>query len=471
MRRPIINPYLSGGFEPIRMECDYGWLEIEGELPAALDGTFYRAGPNPQFEPRGSYNPLQGDGMVHAFHISGGRVSYRNRWVRTRRWLIERQAGRALFGTSGDPADTDPSVAGVATDGAANTNVVWHGGRLLALEEGHAPIELDPSTLTTLGGCSFGGRLARNMTAHPKLDPETGEMWLFANMPGGGVSAEVVVHAVDATGRLFRSERIETPFPALIHDFAVTQDFVILPVFPVTVSLERLRAGGPPIAWEPGRGVHVAVIPKAGGTAEARWFAAPTGMAWHVLNAFNDGAQITLDLCVQEAAMFPSADGAPPDELGATQRLARWTWDWTRPTPVAARLLDDLRCEYPRIDERRTGLRHRYAYVTCLGGPGSGDPFHRGLARFDLMTGERQVFSAGERCAVGEPVFVPAHSGAPEGEGFLLSCVFDELSGHSCLAIFDAERVADGPVARARLQHRVPMGFHAAWKPGAAHVS
>ena len=471
MHRTEINPYLSGGFEPIRMECDCGWLEIEGELPGGLDGTFYRAGPNPQFPPRGAYNPLQGDGMVHAFHVCGGRGSYRNRWGRTRRWLIEREAGRALFGTSGNPADCDPAVVGMATDGAANTNVVWHGERLLALEEGHAPIELDPSTLETRGSFSFDGRLARNMTAHPKSDPETGEMWLFANMPGGGVSAEIALHAADTAGRLFRSERIEAPFPALIHDFAVTRDFVILPIFPVTVSLERLRAGGPPIAWEPDRGVHVAVIPRAGSAHDARWFSAPTGMAWHVLNAFNEGTRITLDLCLQEAAMFPAPDGAPPDERLATQRLTRWSGDWAGDDPIMAEPLDDLRCEYPRIDDRRVGLRHRFGYAACLGGPGSGDPFHRGLVRFDLLTGERQVFSAGERCAVGEPVFVPARADAPEGEGFLLSCIFDERSGVSHLAVFDASNVGAGPVARAHLQHRVPMGFHAGWKPGAAHVA
>ncbi len=171
MSKATESPYLSRGFEPIRMECDHAWLPIQGRLPPTLDGTFYRIGPNPQFEPRGAYNPLQGDGMVHAFHISAGRVSYRNRWVRTRRWRVEHEAGRALFATSGLPSDSDPAVAAMATDGAANTNLVWHGGRLLALEEGHAPIELDPSTLESRGGWSFDGKLPRNLTAHPKIDP------------------------------------------------------------------------------------------------------------------------------------------------------------------------------------------------------------------------------------------------------------------------------------------------------------
>src|SRR6516225_1106048 len=129
MSQVVPNPYLTRGFEPIDFECDYARLLIEGEVPAELNGTFYRIGPNPQFTPRGEYNPLGGDGMVHAFRIRDGRVSYRNRWIRTQQWKLEHYAGRALFGTSGIPSDSDPSVAGLLTDGVADTNLVWHGGK------------------------------------------------------------------------------------------------------------------------------------------------------------------------------------------------------------------------------------------------------------------------------------------------------------------------------------------------------
>src|SRR5579862_4268739 len=149
------NPYLARGFEPLRIEYDRADLAIEGRIPDEIDGTFYRIGPNPQFPPRGIYNPLNGDGMVHAFQIRRGRVSYRNRWVRTQQWNVDHAAGRAMFGTSGNPADSDPGVAAMRTDGVANTNLVWHGGKLLALEEGHGPIEIHPETLETLGPWNF----------------------------------------------------------------------------------------------------------------------------------------------------------------------------------------------------------------------------------------------------------------------------------------------------------------------------
>jgi carotenoid cleavage dioxygenase len=465
MPRVQQNPYLAAGFEPIQIEYDCASLDIDGAMPAELDGTFYRIGPNPQFEPRGAYNPLQGDGMVHAFRISRGRVAYRNRWVRTRRWLAEREAGRALFGTSGDPADDDPSVAGVRTDGAANTNLVWHAGRLLALEEGHGPIEIDPSGLDTLGGWSFEGRLPRNMTAHPKIDPVSGEMWFFANLPRGRLDGQIALFAADAAGQIVRAETIQGPFPALIHDFALTEDFVIVPIFPVTLSLERAKAGRPAIAWEPEQGVHVAVVPRNGGAGDVRWFTAPVGMAWHVLNAFNDGGRIVLDLCVQDAPMFPATEGTPPDPSRATQRLTRWTLDWSQSAAITAERVSDLRCEYPRIDDRRTGLRHRFGYVACFGGPGSPDPFHRGVGRIDLETGEASLFDAGPACAMGEPVFAPARAGAAEGEGWVLASAFDEAKGVGGLMVFNAEAIADGPIARAHLQHRMPVGFHAQWRP------
>ncbi len=167
------------------MECDSAHLTIEGEVPSNLEGTFYRIGPNPQFAPREHYHPLGGDGMVHAFRVRGGRVSYRNRWVRTQQWTLEHAAGRALFGTSGIPSESDSSVAGMRTDGVANTHLIWHGNRLLALEEGHGPIELDPVSLETIGRWSFNDKLPRNMTAHPKIDPDSGEMIFFANFPTG----------------------------------------------------------------------------------------------------------------------------------------------------------------------------------------------------------------------------------------------------------------------------------------------
>ncbi len=458
------NPYLDRGFAPIRFECETADLIVEGQVPESLDGTFYRIGPNPQFAPRGIYNPLGGDGMVHAFRIRGGRVSYRNRWVRTQQWQLENQAGRALFATSGNPADADPSVVGMRTDGVANTNLVWHGGKLLALEEGHAPIQIDPDSLETIGAWSFNDRLPRNMTAHPKIDRESGEMIFFANFPSGRFNGELAIYAADAAGQFVSSASIRGPFAALIHDFAITRDFVVVWFCPVTVSIKRAMAGGPPIAWEPDYGTQIGVIPRNRGAADVRWFSAGARMAWHSMNAFNHGSMICVDVCEQDAAVFPLPDGTQADPRLATQRLARWTLDWEKPGRFAIDRLCEERCEYPRIDERLTGAAYRYGYVACIGGPGSDDLFHRGVGRFDHVSGEMRLYNAGPTSAVAEPVFIARESGGREGDGYLLTNIYDETRDASYLAIFDAHELERGPIARAHLDHRVPVGFHGLWR-------
>jgi carotenoid cleavage dioxygenase-like enzyme len=458
------NPYLSKGFEPIRMECDCAHLTIEGEVPADLDGTFYRIGPSPQFAPRGNYNPLNGDGMVHAFRVQKGNVSYRNRWVRTQQWNLEDAAGRALFGTSGVPSDSDSSVAGMQTDGVANTNIIWHANKLLALEEGHGPIELDPGSLETIGRWSFNNKLPRNMTAHPKIDPDSGEMIFFANFPTGRVTRDIEFYVANASGDMVRSEMIRGPFPALVHDFAVTTDFVIFAMCPVTVSIKRAMAGAPLIAWEPEKGTHVGIMPRNGGVEDIRWFDGEACMVWHLMNAFNEGDRIVADVCRQEVPLFPFADGSPTDHRRATQYLTRWQFDWSKPGSFTVERLSDERCEYPRIDERRVGSSYRHGYVACIGGPGSDDIFHRGIGHFDHATRHMHIYAAGPRLAVAEPVFVPARRGSREGEGYLLTNIFDEDRNASHLAIFDAEQIENGPIARAHLDHRVPVGFQGYWR-------
>ncbi len=461
---PADNPLMRGAFEPIRMECDYADLIVEGQMPADLNGTLYRIGPNPQFAPRGAYNPLQGDGMIHAFAIAEGRVAYRNRWVRTRQWTLERNAGRALFGTA-DPRDNDPSVAGIASQGAANTNLVSHAGRLLALEEGHPPIEIDPQTLETIGPFDFAGGLPGNMTAHPKIDPNTGEMLFFANFPTRRFDGALAFYVVDAGGELTRSFKVEGPYPALVHDFAITKDHVVFIVCPLTLSLERLREGHAPIAWEAARGAFVGVMSRAGSGEDIRWRPAPARMVWHLLNAFDEDGRIHLDLCQQAAAAFRAADGSLPSQASLRQYLARWTIDPDSKAQIPVRQLSEVVCEYPRIDERWTGLPYRYGFVAAIGGPGTGDALHRAIGRYAHLTGEMRLWRAPEHHAVSEPVFAPRPGSMDEGDGYLLATVFDEGRNASHLVVLDAREIENGPIARAHLDHRVPAGFHGIFVP------
>jgi carotenoid cleavage dioxygenase-like enzyme len=465
---PADHPYLTKGFEPIRIECDCEDLMVEGTIPEELNGSLYRIGPNPQFAPRGPYNPLLADGMIHAFHIRDGRVAYRNRWVRTKQWQSEHAAGRSLFGTSGSPRDADPDVAGLQTDGVANTSLVWHGRRLLALEEGHAPIQIDPVTLETLGQWTFNGALPGNMTAHPKIDPETGEMFFFANFPHKDFSGALAFYVADADGNLIRSEMIQGPFAALVHDFAITRDYILFFICPITLSLERIRMGSSPIGWEPGRGTHIGIFPRSGSASEIRWFRAPASMAWHSMNAFQRGEEINLDVCAQACPAFPDHTGKIPSDADLCQYLTRWTMAWSNPDNVATTRLDKLVCEYPRIDERHVGRSYRFGFVACAGGPGTGDLFHRAVGRYEMETMQLTTFHFGASSAVSEAVFVPKCPESDEAEGHLMLTVYDERRNASYLAILDALRIESGPIAKAHLDHRVPLGFHGAWRNAAA---
>ena len=152
-----------------------------------------------------------------------------------------------------------------------------------------------------------------------------------------------------------------------------------------------------------------------GGVEEIRWFEGDACMVWHLMNAFNEGDRIVADVSQQEVPLFPLADGTPTDHRRATQYLTRWEFDWSKPGSFTVERLSDERCEYPRIDERRTGLSYRHGFVACIGGPGSDDIFHRGIGHFDHATRQMRIYAAGTRCAVAEPVFVPEARGIKRG--------------------------------------------------------
>ena len=460
------HPNLIGGFAPLQMECDAPDLIIEGEVPRDLNGTFYRNGPNPQFAPRGAHHWFGGDGMLHAFMIEDGRVAYRNRWVRTIKWQTEHAAKRALF-ASFNPMDSDPSVEGMQTDGIANTNIVWHAGKLLALEEGHAPYEIDPATLASIGPWTFGDRLTGPMTAHPKIDPETGEMLFFGYNATGGISEDMAFHVVDRDGKLVRSETFKAPYAAMVHDFMVTRDHVIFPIMPLTGSMERAMRGAPVYAWEPELGTHIGIMPRNGTVADLRWFRGDPSYVFHPMNAHTSGATVVCDVCeFEQAPLFPLPDGTPGDPAKATPRLTRWTFDLAGNTDdYKTARLNDMTCEFPRLDERRTGLNYRYGFVACDTEPEFRVGGFNGIGRIDHLSGKLAVYDVGAGCATNEPIFVPRTADAPEGDGYVLANIYDEGRRASQLVILDAQNVAAGPLATVYLDHRVPFGFHGNWKP------
>jgi carotenoid cleavage dioxygenase len=455
------DPFLRDNYAPWPLEGEIHDVTVVGELPRELCGTLWRNGPNPQFAPRGPYHWFDGDGMIHAFRFRDGRVSYRNRWVRTARFQAERAAGESLFGGLAAMGQTDPRVATVSPN-AANTNIVYHAGKLLALWEGGPAHALDPLTLETEGPHDFAGRLAGAMTAHPKLDPETGEMLCFGY---SFVPPFLRYHVVDAQGRMVRSEEIEVPVPTMMHDFLVTKHHVIFMVCPATIRMENIERFGSPIGWEPELGTQIGVMPRDGKSADVRWFRAEPSYVFHPLNAYDDGDRIVADVCrYNRVPLFPAGDAAQGQE-DLSARLTRWTLDLAGGS-VKEERLDDLASEFPRLDERRAGLPYRHGYAGTIV-PGEEQPGgFNAIAHWDLKTGKRREHRLPSGDATGEPIFVPKSDSAPEGDGYLLAVVYRAQEKRSDVLVLDAQNVSDAPIATVQLPHRVPFGFHGNWGDG-----
>lgn len=268
--KPASNHFFTGNYAPLDTELTLPSLAVSGRIPGELSGTLYRVGPNPHYPPRDdNYHWFAGDGMVHAFHIDDGKVSYGNRWARTPKWQLEHDAGQALFGTFGNPATSDPRALGQST-GTANTNVVWHGGRLFALEESHQPFELDWRTLESLGQQSFGGKVSARFTAHPKSDPDSGEMHFFAYSADGPGTPGMLYGVLDANCQVSRLDSFTAPYASMVHDFMLTSRHVLFPVMPLTSSMERAMRGKPLFAWEDDKRSHVGIMAREAGPQSLR---------------------------------------------------------------------------------------------------------------------------------------------------------------------------------------------------------
>ncbi|THA86647.1 carotenoid oxygenase family protein [Streptomyces sp. A0592] len=464
---PTRVPHLLGSFAPVTEEVDAADLEVTGELPPSLDGLYLRNGPNPRFTPIGSYlYPIDGDGMLHGVWLSGGRARYRNRFVRTPALEAEERAGHALWGglesmIVPDADQVGPELAGTFRD-LPDINVVRHGGRMLALAESACPYRIDAG-LATLGREDFGGALPAGITAHPKVDPATGEMVVFC------YALEPPYLTWSVIGRDGAVTRGPTPVegvdePMMIHDMALTGRYAVLVLAPVFFDLAAAMAGGSFLSWRPERGTRVALIPRDGGPL--RWATDEAFWMWHTVNAYDDGpgedAPVVLDYVEWSRLTVGAPSGTETEPVSGGLTRARID-------PAAGRMartrLDDSRVEFPRVDDRLVGRRHRYAALATETGRADLLPGEYDAVRwYDTETGGSRVWRAGN-LSVGEPVFAPEPGRDSDGHGHWLTFATDRTDGASWFLVIPAEDPAAGPVARVRIPVRVPLGLHGCWLP------
>ncbi len=431
----------AGALAPVADEVNVRQLPVTGILPEGLTGTLVRNGPNPYsgaFSGSGMLDWWPEAAMVHGIRLEqGNALEYANRWVRTRQW-----AGHFDAADAATRPETNPNV-----------NVIRHAGRDLALAEGGPPVELLPGLDT--GPVPAG--LEAGITAHPKLDPETGELIWFRS----SWAEPCLVYGVsDAGGRVTVEQVIDLPGPAMMHDCAITGRHSLLLDGNVAYDLSLFEKGlRIPIRWFEERTARLGVIPRSGGVV--RWFAIEPGFIQHVANAYEDGEdRIVLDAIRYDSflRLDAASSGFEPNPLG---RLWRYDID-LRTGRVGERPLSEQDMEMPRINENRTGRRHRYVYGVLQ----PTDREMRGIVKVDVETGFVTAHEPPVDDQNSEPVFVPdpARSNAEDG-GWLLFCAYRARTDTSDLVILDAQAVDGEAVATVHLPRRIPAGFHGAWLP------
>ncbi|WP_077003475.1 carotenoid oxygenase family protein [Variovorax sp. KK3] len=433
---------------------------VRGRFPDAVAGTLYRVGPAGHDLGGERYHHwFDGDGMVQRLAIEGTRVRHQGRYVQTPKRVAEVRAGRRLteaFGTV--PPGVEPPTSADAIN-VANTSVLPMAGEVLALWEGGSATRIDARTLDTLGLKTWRADLAgMPFSAHPKMDPD-GTVWNFGVGSSQGLLA---LYEIAPEGALRRAAVVPVDNVPMVHDFAVTERHLVF-LMPPLVYDGKAKAPGITFldahVWRPELGMRVLVVDKKDWNRR-QTLMLPAGFLFHVGNAWEerraDGTRIHID--------YVRSDNA--DSVFTTNReLMRGRRVRSTEPHLTVATLDlgsgkatqqvlPLDAEFPRIDPRRVGLRHRrvlHATQVTKERPG-----FAAIAYTDVETGRSQRFVYGPQAMVEEHVFVPDGRGA----GWILGTVLDLAQKKTVLSCFAADRLADGPVARAVLPRALPLGLH-----------
>lgn len=455
-RLNALNPYLNGLYAPVRQEVSQSDLPVIGEIPRNLHGAYFRNGPNPMTPPSGMHHWFDGDGMMHGVWFENGRARYANRYIRTADFEAEIEGADAMPGIF-SPSRAVEGRRTVYKD-TANTDIVVHNGRLLALWYiSGQPVAIDLQTLETTGVEDFGGKLPRNVSAHSKVDPVTGELVFFdyalyePKMSFGTVSAD---------NRLVHFQEIDLPGPRLPHDMGLTENYVILHDLPVVFTASAIRNR----LWQ----IHVAdqptrfgVVPRKGGAVT--WFEFPTCYIYHVINCWEDGDDVVMAAC----KMVPN--GYEPDQASygpygpmvtvLALRAQPFIWRMNMKTGKGAETqLDDALSEFPVVNLDYSTRKTRHSYHVVM----DDNVLQRysALLRYDLSSGRHQRHEFGPGVFGSEPAFAP--SGGGEDDGWVVTITSDN-AGASEARIIDPANFSGPPVARVKLPQRVPAGFHGTW--------
>jgi carotenoid cleavage dioxygenase-like enzyme len=472
------TPEFTGLNTPVAQEYSLSTLAVEGTIPPEVEGVFFRATPDPAFPTLIPDDTLlSGDGMISALRISGGTASFDMRYVQTARHKAEVAAGKALFGRYRNPYTDDASVAGVDRT-VANTTPVWHAGKLLMTKEDGRAYRIDPHTLETLGSYDFGGALkSETMTAHVRIDPVTGEMFFFGYECDGLASPRVAYCIADKDGALVREQWFDVPYCAMMHDFVITENYVLFPVYPTTADLNRLRAGGDHWVHHMELESWVGVMPRYGDVSDMRWFKGPKGVfCYHMMNAHEDAnGHIQFDQCLSSVNAFPfiqKASGLNIPAWEAKGGLTRWTIDYAGAGDEVSETVIGPPGDFPVIPAAEMGRPYTRGWMLTMNPEMQGPPVMGGpvwamfnmLMRWDLRGAPPQALALPADSCFNEPVHVPSQT--PGHEGWLITIVNEQTGPddfESTAWIIAAGNVAAGAVAKIAIPNRLRPQVHGWW--------
>ncbi|MEM6450863.1 MAG: carotenoid oxygenase family protein [Cyanobacteria bacterium P01_D01_bin.105] len=453
------------------------WIDdVEGEIPAELTGTTFRNGPGlTDINGYRCKHPFDGDGMINSVAIQHGKAFYRNKFVKTEGYLKEQKSGkpeyRGVFGTQ-KPGGWLANAFDLNFKNIANTHVVYWGDRLLALWEAAEPHRLDPTTLETIGLDHLDGILKQGeaFSAHPSFDPDcNGEPRMVTFGVTSGLSSTIRIFEFSQDGKLAKDHKHAVPGFAFLHDFAITPNYCVFVQNPVSFNpipfLLGFKGAGECIQFNPKQPTKIVAIPR-NGTDDVRFFETDPCFVFHHANAYETDGQLVLDsICYEE---FPSlGDAKDYSEVDFNQVPASQLWRFTvdmKTAQVAKEVIIERYCEFPSIHPQNVGQDYRYLYIGVAHESVGSAPL-QGLLKRDMQTGEEQFWSAAPRGFGGEPLFVARPNGTAEDDGWVILWIYNAAQNRTEIAIFEAQDITAGPVAKLNLKHHVPYGLHGSFTP------
>jgi carotenoid cleavage dioxygenase len=445
---PAVKFWQQGNFRPVAEEVTVTDLKIEGSIPAELTGLYVRNGTNSSTGVAEHF--FGGDGMIHGVRLEGGQAKwYRNRYVDTP--VYRKEAGG--FGAP-KPENTTSAVS-----------LIYHGGELMSLGEFGYPYLVNPDDLSTKGPFNYDGELPGNMTAHPRIDPDTGELLFF----GYNVMEPYLTYMrADAEGNMLQVEPIDITGPSMIHDFAATGKYVVFMEMPVRFSwFSAVTGSGIPFKWDDDAPCRFGVMPRTGTSADVKWFDVPRCFIFHIMNSYDRGDEVIVD-----AARYDQLWVKNSHDFFHPAHLSRFSMNM-KTGAVSVERLHDRPMEFPQVNRDYWTRDYRYGYSVVV--DGDNDSPERlqyaegGIRKYDVHSGKTDAWLPGVTQEAAEPLFIAAReSGGAEDEGYIASFVYDKNTETSAFCLFDATHVSAGPIARVQLPVRVPVGFHGVWVPDSA---